>query len=135
MKDYISGKSQKLKFVHTAMIQTQQSIISSIAPESLKFWKRIEDWIANNLDIKLNFTICEVIFGIHFYNTQIELEMINFIVLIAKWYINKVKTEEKSLYFINFIELLKDKIQVIITGNKIHSRINKEWHDTLSIIL
>ncbi len=104
-------------------------------PESKTFWKRIEQWIESNLDLKFNFTVCEILFGIPFQNTQLDLEMINFILLLGKWYINKTKVDEKVLYFINFIELINAKIQVITSNNKINSRLNKEWHNTLQEIL
>ncbi len=103
--------------------------------ESSLFWNRLEKWLENNLQLKFSFTVCEIIFGIPLDNAQPEIVMINFIILLGKWYINKNRTDEKLLYFINFIELVKEKIEIMTNANQINSRDNKAWQETLQSIL
>ncbi len=104
-------------------------------PESKLFWNRVEEWMKSNIEIEYNFTVCEVIFGIPFKVNHIALQIINFILLLGKWYMNKIKTEGKVLYFISFLELLSEKIHIITNINKINSCPNKVWQDTLKNIL
>ena len=67
--------------------------------ESQQIWKSIQNWIENTFEINISFTICEVIFGIPINIDEYTL-VINYIILFAKWYINKKKEQEKPLYFI-----------------------------------
>ena len=67
--------------------------------ESKQIWKSKQSWIKNVLEIDIEFTICEVIFGIPL-NSDPYKHLINYIILVAKWYINKNKEQIKPLYFI-----------------------------------
>ena len=42
-----------------------------------------------------------------------ELKIINFLILIGKWYLNNSKTNNKNIYFIDFITLIKAKIEIL----------------------
>ena len=76
------------------------------------FWKNVEEWIYRSLEIKFNFTECEIIFGIPFNNDPI-LEIINYILIIGKWYINHMKTIAKNVTIFEFMKTLKGKIKAI----------------------
>ena len=62
-------------------------------------WYTNISWIQTVLEIYIEFTICEVIFGIPLNNDPYK-HLINYIILVAKWYINKNKEQLKPLYFI-----------------------------------
>ena len=57
--------------------------------EFIIFWKSVSGWIKSNLDTSFDLTICEIIFGIPIFHNQ-SITAINFIILLGKWYINKV---------------------------------------------
>ena len=61
--------------------------------------------------------------------------LLNFIILIGKWFINQCRTANKPIYFIPFLMILKDKVQTIAYNNIIKGRVNKEWQDRLDMIL
>ncbi len=71
--------------------------------------------------------VCKILFGIPYQKMQHELEIINFILLLGKWYINKTKTNKQPLYLISFLELLHNKIIWIQQANKMQDRPDKEW--------
>ena len=44
---------------------------------------------------------CEVLFGIP-HAIHEDLELITFVIILSKWYINKQGSDEKPLFFLNF---------------------------------
>ena len=64
--------------------------------EAKGIWKSIQNWIENTFEIHISFTICEVICGIPINIDEYTL-VINYIILFAKWYINKKKEQEKNI--------------------------------------
>ncbi len=70
-------------------------------------------WMKNNLKVSWKLTKWEIIFGI-LMNNNPNVDAINYIVLIGKWFINKRRTEEAVLYFLEYLTLLKQKIEVIV---------------------
>ena len=58
--------------------------------EANNIWKCIQRWIKNALEVNINLTICEIIFGTPINNDQYT-NVINYIILITKWYIYKQK--------------------------------------------
>ena len=86
------------------------------------------------LEIDIEFTICEVIFGIPLNNDPYT-HLINYIILVAKWYINKNKEQIKPLYFIQLQIILKNKTESMIFTNTLKDRENKNWQTMLLELL
>ena len=61
--------------------------------------------------------------------------MINYIILFAKWCLNKKKDQEKPLYFIELLSQLKNKLDNIIFMNTLKDRFNKDWQKLLLYML
>ena len=97
------------------------------------FWKKIQDWLYNSIEISFKFTICEIIFGLP--NNSDDLKIINYVILIAKWYINQCKSADRSIFFINFLTILKEKLEIIMYNNAIKYTVNSDWQSRLSLIL
>ena len=102
--------------------------------ESKYFWKRLENWMRNNLDVSFPLTICEIIFGIQI-NINSDIALINYLTLIGKWYINNMRNNETELYFITFLHEVKNKIELLLLNNSIHNRENLDWQEKLSGML
>ena len=96
--------------------------------ETRLFWNRLQKWMNDNLEVSISLTICEVLFGIPIPNNP-DIEVINYITLIGKWYINRNRSNEEALYMLEFLEILKDKMTAIFESNKIYDRKNKEWQE------
>ena len=101
--------------------------------ESKKFWIAINSWLSNTLEIDYKFTICEVLFGLP--NNSDDLKILNYIILTGKWYINQCKSAEKSILLINYINIIKDKLEIMITRNNLKEAENAEWQNMLYGIL
>ena len=72
-------------------------------------WDGIENWLRYNLSIGYKLTECEILFGIPISNT-IDLEIMNFLILMGKQYINKQKTGKKDIYFFEFLNPIRSKL-------------------------
>ena len=101
--------------------------------QSITFWLNIKKWMISNLDFGFEFTICEVLFG--FPKHVIDSDLLNFIILMGKWYINKNKSEEKSKMLFEFLVIIKKKLELMIKGSEMVGRKTKSWHDTLLDVL
>ena len=102
--------------------------------ESKRIWNKLEGWIYQHLEIKLNLRECEVLFGLP--NTKNDhIEPINFLIILTKWYINSQRSLDKQLYFIELLNIIREKIKLFILNNSINSRVNTQWQDMLDEIL
>ena len=102
--------------------------------ESKQIWDSIQRWIKTSLEIDTTFTICEVIFGIQINNDDYT-DLMNYVILITKWYINKNKEQEKQLFFIELLSLFKNKLESITFMNTIKERADKGWQQLLLDLL
>ena len=68
---------------------TIETITHHLVPcsESKQIWGSLQQWIKTNLNINYFLTEYEVILGIPFNNS--ELKILNFLILLGKFYINK----------------------------------------------
>ena len=97
-------------------------------------WNQLENWLLDCIEIKLNLKECEIIFGIPNAPNE-HLELINFVIIMTKWYINNQRSENKPLYFIELINIIKGKIKSMTLANSMNSRTNKPWQDMLDELI
>ena len=71
---------------------------------SIKFRNQLKKWMVDSLGFGIELTVCEVVFGLPTYNNP-DLKIIKCLILIGKWYLNNSKTNNKPIYFIEFITL------------------------------
>ena len=93
-------------------------------------WGKVENWLFGCIEIKLNLRECEILFGIPNASDK-YLELINFVIIMTKWYINNQRSENKLLYFFELLNIIKGKIKILILANNMAGRINKPWQDML----
>lgn len=104
-----------------------------LCPKSTKFWNQVTEWLYENLKIKINLTECEILFGIPFHKDN-KLKIINFVVLLGKWFINKTRTADIPIYFINFLTTLRDKVETMCNINPMNTTSDKWYKDILDIL-
>ena len=63
------------------------------------------------MTITIKFTVCEILLGIP-CTANSELLMINYLILLGKWYINEKKTKDKPILFQEFLAQIKSKLVV-----------------------
>ena len=54
--------------------------------------------MVTNLNFGYEFTVCEIIFGFQNHSVP-DVEIINFLKLMGKWYLNNSKSKEKLILF------------------------------------
>ena len=63
--------------------------------ECKKFWKGIEEWIHEKLQVKFHFAICDIIFGFPLTDDPV-FQVLNFIIMYANHYINNKRSNTKN---------------------------------------
>ena len=96
--------------------------------DCIEFWKKVEQWLFEKLKVKFNLTVCEVIFGIPFSNDSL-MQIINYVIILAKYFINKQRHNGKKLTFHSFIYTLKENVKIYIS--LVTVRLNGESETTL----
>ena len=97
-------------------------------------WDGLNQWIRNNLLIIYPLRECEILLGIPNINS-IDLQIMNYLILFTKGFINRKKTQKSQIYLIELLKELKSKIEIIALSNTINNRHNEEWLDQLNNIL
>ena len=98
---------------------------------SIEFWNKIQKWCKDNLDTSMKFTVCEILFGICIENND-SFNIMNFLILLGKKFINKSRSNSEPLYFINFLSFLKEKIENIVYIKTINSHELNGWESELA---
>ena len=101
---------------------------------SRRIWDGLNQWIRNNLLIIYPLRECEILLGIPNINS-IDLQIMNYLILFTKGFINRKKTQKSQIYLIELLKELKSKIEIITLSNTINNRHNEEWLDQLNNIL
>ena len=83
--------------------------------ESFIFWRRLKDWMISNLEYGFELTVCEILFGIPMNNNYDDSRHLIFLILFGKWYINKRKSNQNPIYFLEYLTLIKDKVRTILS--------------------
>ena len=83
-------------------------------------------WSKSNLDTIMKLTVCEILFGICIDNND-SFMTLNFLILIGTLFINRSRNNNNPFYFINFLSLLKEKIQNITYVKRINNQKLKNW--------
>ena len=84
-------------------------------PGSTKFWGEVNHFLHNTISVKINVSVCEILFGIFNYlnNNNDAFLIINFIILLGKWFLNNCKSTKTHVIFSELVKMLKDKLDSI----------------------
>ena len=94
MKNYINDLLNQLTNVNYVQLQTQLNIIYTDV-KILTQPERLENWLLECIEIKLNPKECEIMVGLP--NAPNE-HLDQFSIIMTKWYINNQRSENKPLY-------------------------------------
>ena len=98
------------------------------------FWKHLFNWLSYVSKTRLHVTKLEIIFGIINENNLDLLNVINFCILFAKYYIYKQKKERKVIEFYRYQIELKTRLEIeciICTQKQQIENFNEMWKDIL----
>jgi hypothetical protein len=100
--------------------------------DTLKIWEAILKWWKSEFEFTIPITILEVIFGIPNERDDKHINLLNAVILHAKYYIYYAKKKEEKIDLYNFLLSLKIELKLIKThykeNNKIHI-FNNYWHE------
>ena len=98
------------------------------------FWKYLFNWLNSTTKIHLHIKRLEIIFGIINENNLNVLNVINFCILFAKYYIYKQKKERKDIDFYRYQIELRNRLEIeciICTQQQNIEMFNEMWKDVL----
>ena len=76
------------------------------------FWQQLFNWFYVKSNLRMNFSVTDVIFGIHNSNNDIILNAFNFCILLAKDFIYNCKINQKNISFDDYIRKLLFRIDI-----------------------
>ena len=88
----------------------------------------------DELEFCFEFTVCEILFGIPTDN-YVDTKLVNFLILIGKWYLNKNKNNQSPIYFFEYLIILKDKVNTMTYISKLGGVDAEPWLETLNDVL
>ena len=93
--------------------------------ECINFWKNLEEWLNKKVKVKFHFALCEIIFGLPLSGDPL-LEVLIFVIILAKQFINNKRSCSKELLLIEVKYTLKEKLKVMIkTGQNATETLNQ----------
>ena len=105
-----------------------------LCEHSKKFWKSLNKWMLEVFEFCVEFTVCEILFGLP-TNYYIDTRRLNFLILLGKWYINKNKCKQIPIHFFEYLTILKDKVNTMMYIPKIEGREVEPWLESLHDVL
>ena len=82
---------------------------------------RLENWLYDQIEIQLNLRECEILFGIPNAVNE-DIEQINFVIIITKWYINSQRSNDKPLFLFELLNIRRTKVQTLIIANSMNDK-------------
>ena len=99
------------------------------------FWQVLKLWTSNIIPYHINFTVLDVLIGIPNYAKDSNIAMLNFIILLTKYYIKKSREQNLRVIFSKFKTLLRDRLEIelyIVKLNKNQSILSVNLDTILS---
>ena len=99
-----------------------------------EFWKSIQRWISNILNINITLSVVDVLFGIP-VRPETSYHSINLIIFHAKYYLHLCKIEGSDIFMFTFLSYLKChiKTECYIEAIK-NSNITNIWQTLLALV-
>jgi hypothetical protein len=79
-------------------------------PKTLKLWDSIQTWWKINFQFKIDISILEIIFGLPNEDNEKTINLYNYVILYAKYYIYITKKKEKELFLYEFLLIIKKEL-------------------------
>jgi hypothetical protein len=79
-------------------------------PKTLKLWDSIQMWWKINFQFKIHISILEIIFGLPNEDNEKTINLYNYVILYAKYYIYITKKKEKELFLYEFLLTIKKEL-------------------------
>jgi DNA-directed RNA polymerase subunit L len=104
--------------------------------DTYTLWQHIFKWWTNATGIGMPISCNEILFGLPNPNKDIVIKHYNYLIIYAKYYINKCKQTNAELFLYTFLLQLKNAIMLKIasceTANQ--EKQENEWKDLLEVL-
>jgi len=94
------------------------------------FWRSLFNWWFNISETNFQLEKCEMLFGVLNFNESKMLDVFNFLLLVAKWYIYTCKKDNLNLFFLNFLLEVKNNLELekyIMYKNGNNREFDEKW--------
>lgn len=101
------------------------------------FWKYLRTWFRHNFEFCIKFTALDILLGIPNYDKNIEISILNFVILFAKYFIYTCKKYTVPVDFYQFLVKLKSRVMVEEFRCKLYNKIMEfetKWSKLLDIL-
>ena len=79
-------------------------------PKTTTLWESIQTWWKTNFQFKIDISVLEIIFGLPNENNEKTINLYNYIILYAKYYIYITKKKGKQLHMYEFLLTIKKEL-------------------------
>ena len=87
------------------------------------FWKNLEEWLYKQPKVKFHFTLGEILFGLPLVGVPL-LEVLNYVIILTKKFINNNRNHNKELVLIEFMYILKENVKILHRIEKNNEKLN-----------
>ena len=108
---YIWQISDSDKCQYCDMTETIEHFFYECAESSL-FWKHAENWIYKLFNVKVSFSVIDILFGVPCEAHNELLNNINYILLQGKVFLYHMRLKNKYLFFLEFAKVLRHELDV-----------------------
>jgi hypothetical protein len=123
------GKSDTDLCTACSQVETIEHFIYE-CPKTLTLWNAIQLWWKAIFQFSIKLSVLEIIFGIPNENKDNTINIYNYVILHAKYYIYISKKQQKELYMYNLLLLLKKELKLkrinSIEKLQLH-KFNRNW--------
>ena len=93
------------------------------------FWKRLESWWNRTTGFDIVCTTKHILFGVYYDN--VYYSHVNYVLLLAKWFIYRQNIKDRPICFYNFLRELKEKLKLeeyICVKNNTSHHFHTKWN-------
>ena len=84
-------------------------------PTVFRFWKTFSNWWKRIYGFLFLLREMDIVFGVLNDNNDTCVDVMNYCILIGKYYISKAKNVDETVSFLNYLHILKNKMEVMKT--------------------
>ena len=94
------------------------------------FWMSVKKWFLRNFEFTINCTPLDILLGIPNYDKDVHINIFNFVILFAKYFVYSCKQVNKPVDFFQFLVKLKTRMVYEEYRCKMYNKTNefqKKW--------
>ena len=86
-----------------------------LCPDVCHFWLALKRWWHGLTEFSFDLRESDILLGILNPNNDINIDILNYCILVGKWYIYQTKQNNSQIFFFNYLSTLKSKLEILET--------------------